>query len=313
MSHFFNQVGKVFSAVWDFIRPVVEVVAIAAAVYFTAGLALSYFPATAGFAAAMPGFASTTGVAGEGVFSSLASSIGMGGGIQAGAAADASLAADAGFATAATNASAGITAATASPAADTAVGASVAPGGVAVAPASVGGGIGTAAAAPAAVDTAASVAGSSASAAAVSGALTNKLLLASVGTQLISGLTAPSPTDIAAAKAGFYGSFYGKDASGAGAPTPNLSVGPQAELISPLASGAQPIPGVNVPSVQNAAPAPGLAGFQGVQQAQLIPAVPSGAMPAPGAAQGNQLTAAVPLAKPQLIPSGAPKPAPAAV
>ena len=63
------------------------------AIYFTAGVALSYFPATAAFAAGMPGFAAggTLGlgvgegaVAGTGVFSEAAASIGLGGGLAEG-------------------------------------------------------------------------------------------------------------------------------------------------------------------------------------------------------------------------------------
>src|ERR1700733_13016317 len=90
MSGVLNSIGKVFSKVWDFIKPIAKVVLIAAAVYFTAGVALSYFPATAAFAASMPGFAAggTLGlgvgegaVAGTGVFSEAAANIGLGSGL----------------------------------------------------------------------------------------------------------------------------------------------------------------------------------------------------------------------------------------
>jgi hypothetical protein len=289
MSHFFNAVGKVFSSVWNFIRPIVEVVAIAAVIYFTAGVALSAFPSTAGFAAAMPGFASTGGVAGEGVFSSLASQIGIGGGLASGATADA----------AAVGADAASVAAGGLDATPFAAAPSGAGAGTAVGAGSVGAdvpdiAVGETAAAPSIATTPLAPVPPPTgvlppvvpptppvdAALAASNALTNKLLLASVGTQLISGLSSPSPTDIASAKAGFYGSFYGTNANGSGSPAPSLSVGPQSE----------PMPGVNVPTVQASTPAPGVPGFQGTQKPQLIPTVPVGTMPVPGAAATNAVS-----------------------
>lgn len=322
MSHFFSSIGKVFSDVWNVIRPVVEVVAIAVAVYWTAGLALSAFPATQAFAAAMPGFASAGGVAGEGVFSSLATNLGVGGGLQAGAAETASAAAGAGFAPAASSAADSLAAVSTSPAADTAVsGLATTPSGVSVGT-TVGAGapiVGPAAGTTVAGTDAASVApavvggGGGAAAGDASSALTNKLLLASLATQTISGLTAPSPTDIARAKASFYGSFYGEDSSGGGggsAGAPNLNVGPQVEPLRSV-NTPQAMPGVNIPATQLAQQqAPG---FQGVQRPQLIAPVPNPVLPVqtPTVASNNQPTnaalqgqqAAQAVKPPQLIPT----------
>jgi trimeric autotransporter adhesin len=309
MSHVFREIGKVFAQVWDFVRPIVEVVAIAAAVYFSVGLALSYMPATSAFAAAMPGFASTGGVAGGGVFSSLASSLGMGGGLASGAAESAAAAAvpaltDSGLSIAATTAGADLPAAAVG--GNAASGAAAAGGAIAnttplaayVPSAAAETAAGNIAAVNAATAGYTAAAGSEAAAS----ALTNKLLLASVGTQLISGLTAPSPTDIASAKAGFYGSFYGKDASGSGPAAPDLSVAPQAEPQRTATVGAsQLIPGINIPAVQASTPAPGAPGFQGVQKAQLIPSVPSGVTPVLGDAATNAVAGITPLAQPKLI------------
>jgi hypothetical protein len=303
MSGLFKEIGKVFSAVWDFVRPIVEVVAVAAAVYFTAGVAMSYFPATSAFAAALPGFASTGGIAGEGVFSSLASSIGLGGGLQAGAGADiigadAASAAASGAVATANTADTATLAAQAAPAADTAVGSTAAS---AAGPSAASQAIQASANQVAsATIPAAGTGGGTAGALAKGMSLTDKLLFASVGTNLVSGLTAPSPTDIASAKAGFYGSFYGTDSNGASSAAPNLSVGPQTEPQNTSTVGAfAPMPGVNIPSVQPAAQA--TPGFQGVQKPSLIPVVPSGVASVPGAAQSNQVAGTTPLAQPQLI------------
>jgi hypothetical protein len=58
MSGLVKSVKKVFKKVTKFVKKYWKVIAIAAAVYFTAGVALSYFGSTAGFASAMPGFGS---------------------------------------------------------------------------------------------------------------------------------------------------------------------------------------------------------------------------------------------------------------
>lgn len=316
MSGVFKAIGKVFSAVWDFVRPVVEVVAIAAAAYFTVGLAMSAFPATQAFAAALPGFASTGGVAGEGVFSSLADTIGLGGGLQAGAADASSAAIDASMAAQGASAAG---AASITPAADTAIGSTVGTVGSA-APATVTPGVvasgtdvaGAAAAPTASLGGAASGAAGTSAAGLSSAALTNKLLLASVGANLISGLTAPSPTDIAAAKAGFYGSYYGMDSNGSSAPAPNLSVGPQSEPGNSSGMGGfaqAQIPGVNVPTVGASTPAPGVPGFQGTQKASLLPVVPQGAITPQGQVGSNQVQGSTALSQPQLIPTAPAAPA----
>lgn len=299
MSGVFKAIDKVFSKVWDFIRPVVEVVAIAAAVYFTAGVALSAFPSTAAFAAALPGFASTGGVAGEGVFSSLADSIGMGGGLASGAATDAVAASGAASAGAATAFGADIpTAAAADAGAAGGAAAGGAGGGLAATPLAAAGDVAGTAGTGVGASAATAAAGSTATGLA-STAFTNKLLLASVGANLIGGLTAPSPTDIAAAKAGFYGSYYGMDSNGSSAPAPNLQVGPQQEPSNTATAGnTMPMPGVNVPATTptvQAAP-----GFTGVQTPKLIPVNPAGAIAPPN--QPSAVAGTTPLATPKLIP-----------
>lgn len=307
MSGVLHSVGKVFSKVWDFIRPIVEVIAIAVAIYFTAGLALSAFPATAGFAAALPGFASASGVAGAGIFSSVATSIGLGGGLAAGAAADtaatAAAAAAAGGAGAAAAggaaAGAGTVASIAAPTAEAAA-AGVAP----VAGADLAAAGATAAALPA---VAAPVAGATAGL-----SLTDKLLLASVGTNLVGGLTAPTPKDIAAARAKFYGSFYGTDETGKQTGAPNLAF--------PNAAGAgtgSQMPGVTIPgqvtsalpAVPTGAPAPATAQAGNAQagQQRLIPNIPYTGQPNPGAPRDFAVTGTTAPIGPRLIPmAGAP-------
>lgn len=98
MSGLVKGIKKVFKKIGKVLKKIIKPLAIAVAVYFTAGIALSYFAPTAGFAASMPGFASGglfgTGfavggapvVAGGGVFSQVASAIGLGGGLASGAA-----------------------------------------------------------------------------------------------------------------------------------------------------------------------------------------------------------------------------------
>lgn len=308
MSGVLHSVGKVFSKVWDFIRPIVEVIAIAVAIYFTAGLALSAFPATAGFAAALPGFASASGVAGAGIFSSVATSIGLGGGLAAGAAADtAAAAAAAGAAGAvgagaagAAGAGAGTVASIAAPTAEAAA-AGVAP--VAGADLAAAGATGAAGAAGATAGTVAAHVGLS---------LTDKLLLASVGTNLVGGLTAPTPKDIAAARAKFYGSFYGTDESGKQTGAPNLA------FPNPGGAGTgSQMPGVTIPgqvttalpAVPTGAPAPATAQTGNVQagQQKLIPNIPYTGQPNPGAPRDFAVTGTTAPIGPRLIPmAGAP-------
>lgn len=71
MSGLVKAVKKVFKKAVKFVKKYWKVIVIAAAIYFTAGVALSYFGSTAGFASAMPGF----GV--NGIFSKAAIAIGF--------------------------------------------------------------------------------------------------------------------------------------------------------------------------------------------------------------------------------------------
>lgn len=92
MSGVVKGIKKTFKKVVDVTKKIAKPVMIGAAIYFTAGMALGAFPATAGFAANMPGFAGGglggLGIgagksAGTGLFSKMATGLGMGGGIQA--------------------------------------------------------------------------------------------------------------------------------------------------------------------------------------------------------------------------------------
>jgi hypothetical protein len=66
-------VKKAFKAVGGFVKKYWKPILMAAAIYFTAGIALAYFAPTAGFAAAMPGFGA------GGMFSGAATWMGFGG------------------------------------------------------------------------------------------------------------------------------------------------------------------------------------------------------------------------------------------
>jgi hypothetical protein len=56
MSGLVKKVKKVVKKAAKFVKKNWKVIAMAVAIYFTAGVAMSYFPSTAGFSAAMPGF-----------------------------------------------------------------------------------------------------------------------------------------------------------------------------------------------------------------------------------------------------------------
>lgn len=205
MSGIVKGVKKVFKGAVKIVKKVWKPVLMAAAIYFTAGLALSAFPATASFAAALPGFAGggTLGLgigagatAGTGVFTSLATSLGVGGGLTAASTGIASSAAAASAASVGEMAALG----SASVAADTAAitGMGAAAGGTAVAGAAGTAGTGAAAAG-------AAKAGLS---------LSDKLLLASTGTKALGTLLQPSAKKQHEIANSFTGSFYGMDSKG---------------------------------------------------------------------------------------------------
>lgn len=212
MSGVVKGVKKVFKGAVKVVKKVWKPLLVAAAIYFTAGLALSAFPATASFAAALPGFAGggTLGLgigagatAGTGVFTSLATTLGVGGGLTAASTGIASGAAAASTAAVGEMAALG----SASVAADTAAitGMGAAAGGTAVAGAA--GAAGGAAA------------GGSALAAKTGLSLTDKLLLASTGTKALGTLLQPSAKKQHEIANSFTGSFYGMDSKGRTAPT----------------------------------------------------------------------------------------------
>jgi hypothetical protein len=90
MSGLIKGIGKVFKKIGKFVKKNWKYIAMAVAVYFTAGVALSYFGPTANFAANMWGFGS------GGVFTNAATAIGFNGPAVAGAAADMAAVASAG-------------------------------------------------------------------------------------------------------------------------------------------------------------------------------------------------------------------------
>lgn len=238
MSGVAKGIKKVFKKVGKVLKKIIKPLAIAVAVYFTAGIALAAMPATAGFAASMPGFAGGgflgTGIgasaaaggtvtAGTGIFSTAAQAIGLGGGL-AGATAEAAgtaLASGMGVAEAAQlYGTAAVTTAQTSSIMGS-VGSSMGMSGAAVAGAA---GMPTAA-------------GSMGTAAGMS--LADKLLLTKVGTDVAGALFGPSEKEIAEMEAieasKFRGSFYGMDASGGTAPPPPED--PQAQ--APLQAGGE--------------------------------------------------------------------------
>lgn len=241
MSGIVKGIKKVFKKIVKVVKKIAKPLLIAAAVVFTGGLALSAFPAMAGFAASLPGFAGggflglgigATATAGTGMFSALAGAIGLGGGIAAGAI-------GAGTSLAALPASlqaAGAAALTGGTAASTAAIAAGAPmAGQITQAALVSGG-------PALAGT-----GITAATAAAKMTFTEKLLLGSMGMNAVGALLAPSAKSIArdqaieAAK--FRGSFYGLTASGEGF---TAAQGP----------GSVPSPAGAVTPVQPPGPAP---------------------------------------------------------
>lgn len=226
MSGVVKGVKKVFKKVAKVIKKIIKPVAIAVAAYFTAGIALSFIPATSAFAASLPGFAGGgflgTGIgagaagAGTGIFSTAASAIGLGGGLASGAAkvTGAAMAAGAqGGALLAGGADAGgvlagSLATGAAPETAAALGTTFGAGGGATV-----GGSSLALTGPGSTNALlAGTAGMS---------LTDKLLMAKVGTDVAGALFGPSPEEDYAAQAEeaakFRGAFYGMNADGTGA------------------------------------------------------------------------------------------------
>jgi hypothetical protein len=215
MSGIAKGIKKVFKAVGKVIKKIAKPLLVAAAIYFTAGVALAAFPATAGFAAAMPGFAGAAG-AGTGILSKVAIKFGLGsigstGGIAAQAAASAAGATVGGIA-------AGTSIAGAQAATNTALIQSGVSTGLAVPAAQAGG-------------SAAGLVAKTGAAAAGKMSVADKLLLASTAMNTIGALKQPSQKDIIAAQKRWEGAFYGADSAGntAGLP-PKPPMAPGARL-----------------------------------------------------------------------------------
>lgn len=246
MSGVVKGIKKVFKAVGKVIKKVIKPLLIVAAVYFTAGLALSAFPATAGFAASLPGFAGggTLGlgigagkVAGTGIFTKVAAKIGLGtlgkaGGLVGGALSKGTSAALLGANVGTTALVAGTAKATASGAigATTGAAAGVAGGGKAITALGAEGAASAAGAGVAKAATAGSAVTSSA-AATTGMSLTEKLLLAQMGTKTIGAFLAPTDDEVATAQKKWRGAFYGADASDKSAGAPQAPIGAQAPRV----------------------------------------------------------------------------------
>lgn len=209
MSGLLKGIKKVFKKVVKVVKKLAPIVLAAAAIYFTAGMALSAMPATSAFAASMPGFAGggiaglgigSGATAGTGVFSHLAATLGMGSGLASGAmqggsilgaqAATASQLAATGFSQAAIGGAAAVDGATA-----------ISQAGGLTGSLSTGAGAGG-------VNVAAG--------AAAKMSIADKLLLASTVTNTASALLAPSERELRK----WQGSFYGVDSKGRGGPAP---------------------------------------------------------------------------------------------
>jgi hypothetical protein len=227
MSGVVRGIKRAFKKVVRFVKKIAKPLLIAAAVYFTAGLALAAMPATAGFAAALPGFAGAAG-AGTGILSKLAVKVGLGslgpsGGLIGGALAKGT--------SAAALAKAGVGAKALAAGAGKAAAAGVTKGiasGVStvVAGAQQGAALGALSSGTAAV----SAAGGLAAPVAKAGmTLSEKLLLASTGMQIAGGLLAPSPREIEEAQRTWVGAYYGTDAKGGSAPAPQNPLIPAAQ------------------------------------------------------------------------------------
>jgi hypothetical protein len=227
MSGVVKTVKKVFKKVVNVVKKIIKPVLIGAAIYFTAGIALSAFASTAGFAASMPGFAGGgflgTGigagsVAGTGLFSQGAVALGVGGGLTSGAIGAgttvAELAAVYGPSTAigAAGAAGVIPAGVASGAQATIAGNAAA----------IAGGTGAAGAAAnvAAMGGVAPAAGLIPKAAGAVGSMSfsDKLLMTKIATDTAGALFGPTPAEEAEAlaieQAKFRGAFYGMNADG---------------------------------------------------------------------------------------------------
>lgn len=238
MSGVVKAVKKVFKSVVNVVKKIWKPLLIAAAVYFTAGLALSAFAPTASFAASMPGFAGGgvlgTGVgagasAGTGIFSTAAAKMGLGalgasGGLAGGAMAagtSASALGAAGFSTAAIAEGASAVVGSTLAAGDAVIGAAgaagAAGGGVGAvggAATGAGGGSGTVAAGGATTSPSLAMGGVGTGAKAAGMTLGEKLLLASSGTQALGVLMGEDPADAKKWQGAYFGVQYSGEGPG---------------------------------------------------------------------------------------------------
>ncbi len=268
MSKAVKKVGKAFKKVVKAVWKVAKPIAIAVAAYFTAGVALSFIPATAGFAASLPGFAgggiAGTGVgagatAGTGIFSKVASTIGLGGGLAKGAFTGSSL-----WATPATMSEVasvyGPTKAAAASMATTA--------------GSVGGGAGAGV----------SIAGGGGASGAMS--MGDKLLLAKVGTDVATAAFGPSEADMMEleyqyAQKARQGTYYGMAPDG-------TTAQPQTDF--DLFSRGSPPPPAEAPVQQEMVPTGDQSSTVQTPQTPMPGASPSPSMPGTNQGAGEDQT-----------------------
>jgi hypothetical protein len=264
MSGIVKSIKKVFKAVVKVVKKIAKPLLIAAAIYFTAGLALSAFPATAGFAASMPGFAAGGllggGAAGTGIFTKIAAKLGLStlghaGGLVGGALAKGT--------TAAALTSAGVSSGALAAGTAKAAAAGLIPGAGGAAAAGTAATVGVGAPATAADigwtgaasgGAAGGAAGGATVAAKAGMSLTEKLLLAQAGTKVVGAFLAPTDDQVAEAQKKWRGAFYGAEADGKAAAQPQAQ--PPAAAVQP---GRQllPQPGqAQAPGLQSFAPPP---------------------------------------------------------
>lgn len=218
MSGVVKGIKKIFRKVVEVVKKIAVPLAIAIAAYFTAGVALSFFGPTAGFAASMPGFAGGgfigTGLgagatAGTGIFSQAAGALGLGSGLAQGALAK-------GTELAAVEAAVGTKAAMAGMAANTLPAGAVTGG--ATTSMAAGGGV----AVTGGTTAASSLPGMGSAVATAGMSLTDKVLLTKIGTDVAGALFGPSAKEIAEMEAiesaKFRGAFYGMEADGPAPP-----------------------------------------------------------------------------------------------
>jgi hypothetical protein len=239
VSNLVKGVQKVFKKTVQVVKKIAPYVAMAAAIYFTAGIAMAAFPATASFAAAMPGITGAASALGIGSAGTAVAAASEAAPTFAGAAEAAGLSDSAMAANSALAAEAGVDVGAAATAAPIAA--------AAAAPAAAAGPVSLFSKLGGFVKGATSAVGSM--------SFSDKLLLATVGAQTLGNYLGPTADEVARdqaiEKAKFRGSFYGMDESGVAKPGPQIGVRPMPGP-GTVAPTATPAPTVAPPMQANA-------------------------------------------------------------